>query len=160
AFKREASQAGLIHLATHSIFERHNYLDSSIVFARNERIDQRGEDGFLYMHEIMNLRLPARLVVMTGCETGLGRLRRGGGLEGVSRAFWAAGVPSVMGTLWPIADNEATAELTTALYRYLAKGMDKRQALQRAKLDLVAARQFADPFYWAPLILIGDSSSI
>jgi CHAT domain-containing protein/tetratricopeptide (TPR) repeat protein len=156
AFKRNASQAGIIHIATHSIFDRLNYLDSKIIFAQGP-IDQQGEDGILYLHEIMNLRLNTNLVILTGCETSLGRLQRGSGLEGISRAFLSANVPSVIGTLWPIGDSKATSNLMVGFYKYIAKGMNKREALQKAKLDLIAAEPYTDPFYWAAPILIGDT---
>lgn len=160
AFKRNAAAAGVVHIATHSIYDRQNYLDSRILFASGDRINQEGEDGVLYLHEIMNLRLSAALVILTGCETGLGRLRRGGGLEGVSRAFLAAGVPSVMGTLWPVVDSDATSDLMARLYKHLANGLDKRAALQKAKLELIAEKKGADPFYWAAFVLIGDTQAV
>jgi CHAT domain-containing protein/Tfp pilus assembly protein PilF len=161
AFKRKAPEATIIHLATHSVFDRRNYLDSKIVFALGDRVEQQGEDGMLYLHEIMSLsKLKAHMVILTGCETSLGRLRRGGGLEGISRAFLSVGVPSVIGTLWPVADSESTANLMAGFYKYLAKGLDKRQALQKAKLDLIAEDRYMDPFYWAAPILIGDTHPV
>ena len=159
AFRREAVDAGLIHLATHATFDRGNYLDSSIFFAPG-RGGSAAEDGILYVHEVMRLNLSANLLVMTGCETGLGRWRPGSGLEGISRAFLTAGVRSVVGTLWPVADSDATARLTSALYRNLASGMDGRGALQKAKLELLEGGAFADPFYWAPFILVGSPGPV
>src|SRR5262249_49970974 len=128
AFKQNAPQAGIIHLATHALTDRRNYWDSAIFLAQaNEANARDGEDGVLYLHEVLDLKLKAALVVLTGCETGLGRLRRGSGLEGMSRAFLAAGVPSVIGTLWPVEDNQVTSSLVTKFYEYLAKGLDKRE---------------------------------
>jgi len=159
AFKREAVDAGLIHLATHATFDRRNYLDSSILFAPGQG-GSAPEDGILYVHEVMKLNLSANLLVMTGCETGLGSWRPGSGLEGISRAFLTAGVRSVIGTLWPVADSDATARLTSVLYRNLASGMDGRTALQKAKLELLESGAYADPFYWAPFILVGNPGPV
>lgn len=161
AFKREAPNAGIIHLATHAFTDRDNYWDSAIFLAKENAANPRdGEDGILYLHEVMNLKLRAALVVLTGCETGLGRLRRGGGLEGMSRAFLAAGVPSVIGTLWPVEDNKVTSSLMTRFYEHLSRGLDKRTALQKAKLDILAEKPDLEPFYWAAPILIGDAQPV
>ncbi|MBI1745028.1 MAG: CHAT domain-containing protein, partial [Acidobacteria bacterium] len=94
----------------------------------------------------------------SACDTGLGKLRRGEGLMGMSRAFLYAGAPSLLASLWPV-DDEATAQLMAAFYGYLARGLDKSRALQQAQADLRQGGR-AHPFFWAPFILIGQPGAI
>jgi CHAT domain-containing protein/Tfp pilus assembly protein PilF len=158
AFKSEAGRARLLHLATHGALDAETVWHSKIELALAPAIDQQGEDGHLYTYEIFNLDLVADLVVLSACQSGLGKLRPGEGLVGMSRAFLYAGAPSLVATLWSIPDR-ATAELMGKFYGYLRQGLNKRRALQRAQTDLVQDG-YTDPFYWAAFILIGDSSPI
>lgn len=160
AFKSKAAQSRILHLATHNEIDPVNYFYSRILFALNPKINQQGEDGSLYTYEIFNLKLNADLVVLNGCETGVGRLQHKEGLEAISRAFMYAGAPSLIANLWPIVDGEAAVHLSENFYRHLANGMDKRRALQKAKLDVITEGKYDDPFYWAPSILIGDPSPV
>ena len=117
--------------------------------------DNEIEDGLLQTYEIYNMRLNADMVVLSGCNSGLGELKRGEGLMGISRAFLYAGVPSLVVTLWPVEDR-STAVLMDTFYKYLKKGYKKNKALQKAKIDLITSKDIMrDPFYWAPFILIG-----
>jgi CHAT domain-containing protein len=158
AFKSEAGRARLLHIATHGTLDAETVWHSKIEFALAPAIDQKGEDGHLYTYEIFNLDLVADLVVLSACQSGLGKLRPGEGLVGMSRAFLYAGAPSLVATLWSIPDT-ATSELMGKFYSYLMQGMNKRRALQRAQADLIQDG-YTDPFYWAAFILIGDSSQI
>jgi CHAT domain-containing protein len=154
AFKREGSRFRILHFATHFLVDDRQPLYSKIVLAKDE---QARQDGYLQTYEIFNTKLNAELVVLSACNTGLGKLSRGEGLIGMSRAFWYAGVPSLVVSLWSVED-EATSIIMESFYRYLSNGANKREALRRAKLDYLAAAQGAkkDPFYWAPFILMGD----
>jgi len=118
--------------------------------------DSQG-DGFLHTNEVFNLNLNADLVVLSACETGLGKLRNGEGMIGISRGFLFAGVPSLVASLWQV-DDESTAIIMKGFYEYLKKGLNKSQALRHAKLDYIAAspNQGKDPYYWAPFILSGN----
>lgn len=160
AFKREAHDARIIHLAAHNAVDTETVWQSRIILSPDEKTGMTADDGFLYTYEIFNLDLNADLVVLSGCETGLGKLKRGEGLMGMSRAFLYAGAPSLMASLWPIVDGYSTEQLMKGFYANIAKGMDKRDALQNAQVELIRGRGYAHPFFWAPFILVGDTAII
>jgi CHAT domain-containing protein/Tfp pilus assembly protein PilF len=154
AFKKEAANYRILHLATHFFSDDRQPLYSKIVLAQDPEAE---EDGYLQTYEIFNTRLNADLVVLSACNTGLGKLGKGEGLVGVSRAFLYAGVPSLLVSLWSVED-EATAMIMERFYRHLKEGLNKKAALRQAKLDYLqtAREEKKDPFFWAPFILIGD----
>ncbi|MFQ5604350.1 MAG: CHAT domain-containing protein [bacterium] len=153
AFKARAPNYGFLHLATHNISDDKQPMYSKIILAQTE---QQSEDGYLQTYEVYNLRLHAELVVLSGCNTGLGKLSRGEGLIGMTRAFQYAGVPSLVVSLWPVND-ESTAELMKYFYRNIKAGLPKNRALQKAKIELIHANDWRrDPFYWGAFVLIGD----
>jgi len=114
-------------------------------------------DDVLQTYEIFDAELNAELAVLSACNTGLGKLEKGEGLIGISRAFLYAGVPSLVVSLWSV-DDEATARIMELFYEQLRSGASKKQALRKAKLDYLsdARGDKKDPFYWAPFILSGD----
>jgi CHAT domain-containing protein len=113
------------------------------------------EDGLLQVYEIFNLKLDADLVVLSACRTGLGQEVKGEGLVGLTRAFMYAGAPSLVVSLWEVAD-QSTAELMVKFYQQLDRAGEKAEALRRAKLDLIQTGRYAHPYYWAPFILVGE----
>ena len=108
------------------------------------------------MYEVFNLKLNAELVVLSACETGLGKQLRGEGLIGLTRAFFYAGAEAVLVSLWKVADV-STAELMVRFYRHLKAGRGKAEALRQARLELLEQGRFVHPFYWAPFVLVGKS---
>lgn len=158
-FKQEASAATGIYLSTHAIVDETQPMYSLIALAQD---DDDKEDGFLHTYEAYNLCLSAELVVLSACETGLGKLSRGEGLIGLTRGFMYAGAPSVLVSLWSV--EESTAELMSLFYQNLKEGMNKDEALRQAKLKLMRTRvetkagkmSFAQPFLWAPFVLVGE----
>ena len=143
----------ILHFATHGVLDETVPRRSGVVLALD---GDPTEDGFLQIHEIFNLRLNADIVVLSACQTGLGRLVRGEGIIGVSRAFFYAGASSVVASLWSVNDR-STALLMTHFYEGLKDGMEKRKALREAKLNLLAqGGRLAHPYYWAPFVLMGD----
>ncbi len=153
-FKKMAADFKLIHLATHNITDDQQPMYSKIVFARGD--EHNGEDGYLQTYEIFDLKLHANLVTLSGCDTGLGKLRRGEGIIGMTRAFFYAGAASLLVSLWPVND-ESTARLMTLFYANLRMGMSKSRALQQAKIAMIHSGDWQqNPFYWGPFILIGD----
>ena len=158
AFKARAPHARILHLAAHNSLDVANVWQSKIELARAPRLDQQGEDGFLHAYEIFGLELSADLVVLSACDSGRGRLRRGEGLLGMSRAFLYAGAPRLVASLWPVAD-QTTAELMRHFYGHLAAGLDTRRALQNAQTDLIRAG-YTHPFYWSAFILIGPAGVV
>lgn len=116
------------------------------------------EDGVLTAEDVLEMDLRGtELAVLSACETGVGAALKGQGVFGLRRVFAIAGARSVIVSLWKIPD-ESTVELVLGFYRYLAKGMNKAQALQRAQLDLRRSRP--DPFEWAAFICLGDVDPI
>lgn len=149
----ELDKFNYIHFATHGLINEDKPDLSSIVLtsAKNS-----GEDGFLQAAEIFNLKLNADLVVLSACQTGLGKLVRGEGMVGLTRAFMYAGTPSVVVSLWSVSDMSTDA-LMGEFYRNLIKNkLSKTDALRKAQLTLINNEKYAHPFYWAPFILIGD----
>jgi CHAT domain-containing protein len=128
---------------------------SHVVLAQDA---DRAEDGFLYAHEVMSMKLRARIVTLSACETGLGRLSRGEGLLGLTRAFLYAGASSVVVSLWSV--DQSTAKIMEHFYRNIAKGIPTAESLRRAKRTLIGTREngisFAHPFLWAPFVLVGN----
>ncbi len=154
AFLNNAEQAGLIHLATHA--SANEQPGSSFLVFR----DSSGKADLLYDNEIyiMNLR-NTRMVILSACETASGKLLQGEGVMSLSRAFTYAGVNDIITTQWK-ADDKTTAYLVTRLQQHLTNGITSDEALQKAKLDLLADPQlhprFKHPYYWSQLIIIGN----
>jgi len=149
----ELNKFSYIHFATHGLINEDKPDLSSLVLTAGKNSP---EDGYLTTSEILRMNLNARLVVLSACQTGLGKLVRGEGIVGFTRAFMYAGVPSVLVSLWSVSDN-SSADLMAEFYKSLIKkrlcGTD---ALRRAQLYLLRKPEFAHPFYWAPFVLIGD----
>ena len=142
-----------VHLATHGIVdERHPGLSRLLLTQESGQ----GEDGVLHLGEIYNLRLNADLVVLSACDTGGGRIARGEGIMGLTRGFLYAGAKSLLVSLWPVSDA-AEADLVVDFYGELLSGRPKARALREAKLRTLGRNpEYAKPFYWSSLVLVGD----
>lgn len=141
----------LIHLATHGIVDENNP-ELSRIFLQT---DSEAEDGNLFSGEIYNLHLNADLVTLSACQTGLGKISKGEGVIGLSRALVYAGAKNIMVSFWSVAD-ESTAVLMTDFYKLLLEkpAINYSENLRAAKLNMINSK-FASPYYWAPFILIG-----
>jgi CHAT domain-containing protein/Flp pilus assembly protein TadD len=140
-----------IHLACHGLMDEKSPAYSALQLAA----DKPGrEDGLLQVHEIFGLQLTADMVVLSACESGLGREVRGEGLVGLTHAFLFAGGHSVVVSLWPVADH-STESLMVELYSALGQGLSRSDALRQAKLVLLENEATSHPFYWSPFVLIG-----
>jgi CHAT domain-containing protein len=149
------NQYRILHFATHGLLNGERPELSGLVLSM---VDGKGEvrDGFLGLHEIYNLRLNADLVVLSGCQTALGKDIRGEGLIGLTRGFMYAGTSRVIASLWGV-DDRATAELMKRVYRgILGKQMSPAAALRPAQTELQAERGWQAPYYWAAFTLEGD----
>jgi CHAT domain-containing protein len=116
------------------------------------------ENELLYVRDLYNLELNADLVVLSACETGLGRLRRGEGIISLARAFAYAGARAIVTTLWSV-DDEKAKDLMLDFHGHLKRGEPVDAALRRAKLDYLQRRPGpaeAHPFFWAGFAPIGD----
>jgi CHAT domain-containing protein/Tfp pilus assembly protein PilF len=149
----ELKKFNYVHFATHGFIDEDKPDLSSLVLTQDNNSE---EDGFLQATEIFNLNLNADLVVLSACQTGLGKLIRGEGMVGLTRAFMYAGTPSVLVSLWSVKDA-STATLMTDFYKNLIKEkLSKTDALRKAQLSMLGDEKFAHPFYWAPFVLVGD----
>ena len=127
----------ILHFATHAKLNEDDPLSSAVLLAKEDR-----EDGRLEVREIFGMDLKANLVVLSGCETGLGKLSTGDEIVGLTRAFIYAGTPSVVASLWSV-DDSSTAHLMASFYRNL-KTMSKVEALRQAQLELIRGEGRSD----------------
>jgi len=155
AMSGQLSQYRILHFATHGLLNSERPELSGLVFSL---VDQEGkpQDGFLRLHEIYNLQLNADLVVLSACETGLGKEIKGEGLIGLTRGFMYSGAPRVVASLWNV-DDLATAELMKLFYqRMLNDGLPAGTALRAAQLELSGQKRWASPYFWAGFVLHGE----
>jgi CHAT domain-containing protein/tetratricopeptide (TPR) repeat protein len=143
-----------LHLATHGVVDDERPELSGIVLAL---VDENGapRNGFLRLPDIYNLSLPVDLVVLSACETGLGKEVKGEGILGLVRGFMYAGAPAVIASSWKV-DDTATSELMTELYRGIFAGKSPAAALREAQVGLRKLPRFRSPYYWAAFELQGD----
>jgi len=144
------ANARRLHFATHAQIDEIHPEYSALILA-----ERPGEDGLLQMREIFNLKLSADLVVLSACETALGKEVTGEGLVGLTRAFFYAGVPSLVVSLWNVVDGP-TPDLMLDFYKNLEHAQEKSKALQASKLSMIGRAKYAHPSYWAPFILFGE----
>jgi CHAT domain-containing protein/uncharacterized protein HemY len=157
AMSAELGAYRYVHFATHGVLDSEYPELSGIVLSLVGR-DGAEQDGFLWAHEVFNLRLPVEMVVLSGCSTGLGKKIRGEGLVGLTRGFMYAGAARVMVSLWNISD-EASAELMAQLYkRMLGKEhLSPSAALRAAQLAVWKEQRWQAPYYWAAFVLQGET---
>ncbi|HKR59643.1 MAG TPA: CHAT domain-containing tetratricopeptide repeat protein, partial [Pyrinomonadaceae bacterium] len=151
----ELSKYRYVHFATHGYLDSERPDLSAIVLSL---VDQKGQpqDGFLRAHEIYNLNLPAELVVLSACQTGLGKEIKGEGLVGLTRGFMYAGARRVVVSLWNVNDK-ATADLMQRFYRgMLREGQTPSAALRKAQAEMSQQKQWQSPYYWAAFVLQGE----
>lgn len=142
----------LLHFATHGVVdERNPELSRIFLNSRNS-----SEDGSLFAGEIYNLELNANLVTLSACQTGLGKISKGEGVIGLSRALVYAGARNCLVSFWKVAD-ESTATLMKDYYSLLLEKQESNYSatLQQAKRNLISGEKYSSPYYWAPFILIG-----
>ena len=145
----------IVHFATHGLLNSEHPELSGLVLSL---IDENGKtrDGFLRMHEIYNLQLPADVVVLSACQTALGKEVRGEGLVGLTRGFMYAGAARVATSLWQVNDA-ATAELMKPFYRgMLQEKLRPAAALRAAQIEMWKKPQWQSPFYWGAFVLQGE----
>lgn len=158
-FKQTAGNFDILHLAMHTIIDDDNPMYSKLAFSK-PAVDNQ-EDGFLNLTEIYNLRLKARLVVLSSCNSGSGKLKSGEGVMSLARGFMYAGCPNIIMTMWKV-DDISGSKIMTGFYSYLKKSYSTEEALRMAKLDYLetASSLRAHPFFWSPYMSMGNSSRI
>lgn len=155
ATNQALSQYRYLHFATHGYLDSEHPEESGLLLSL---IDEQGkpQNGLLRAKEIFNLSLPAELVVMSACQTGLGKQSRGEGVESLTRPFMYAGAPRVIVSLWNVSDR-ATSDLMQRFYRGLFKeGLRPAAALRAAQLEMFKQKHWQSPYYWAAFILQGE----
>jgi len=145
-----------LHFATHGMVNE-SKPELSRIFLRVSNNDS-SEDGSLFSGEIYNIDINADLVCLSACETGLGKISKGEGIIGLSRALLYAGAENLIVSLWTVAD-ESTSKLMIDFYNnhlHTTTYNTFSGALRKAKLSLMNDERYSRPYYWAPFILIGE----
>ena len=144
----------ILHFATHARVDAQRPELSHLVLSRWSPTG-RPLDGFVFAHELFGLDLPADLVVLSACDTALGRQVRGEGLVGLTQGFFHAGASRVLASLWPVED-EATAELMDLFYgALLDEDLSPSAALRKAQASMKKEPRWEAPYYWAGFTLQG-----
>ncbi len=145
----------ILHFATHGFLDPQHPERSGLVLSTVDR-DGKDLNGFVSLEDIYQLRAPVDLVVLSACQTGLGKDVRGEGLLGLTRGFMYAGASSVVASLWKV-DDESTAELMKQFYaNLLQKGMTPAAALREAQNNIRQRPGWSAPYYWAAFTLQGE----
>jgi CHAT domain-containing protein len=156
ALRPELGEYRVVHFATHGMLNNTHPELSGIVLSL---VDEAGrpQDGFLRLQDIYNLKLQAELVVLSACQTGLGKEIKGEGLIGLARGFMYAGAPRIVASLWKV-DDRATSELMKRFYQGLLgpEALSAAGALRQAQLSIWKQKQWRAPYYWAAFVLQGE----
>lgn len=158
-FLKGINHYDILHLATHAVMNPSNPSQSYIAFYPED--STKADSYKLYLDELYNLNLDStRLMLLSACETGVGKLVEGEGVMSLSRGVLYAGCPSVITTLWP-ANDQSTAYIITNFYKYMDQGKDITTSLRLSKLDFIKNYpQQKNPSYWAHLVLVGKTQSL
>lgn len=150
--KASVNQWSYIHFATHGLVNENDPDLSKIILKSTKE-----EDGDLHSGEIYTLNLKSELITLSACQTGLGKVTKGEGLIGLSRALLYAGANNIIVSLWSVSDV-STLQLMNNLYSNILTNtscISYAKALQKAKLELLATKEMSEPYFWAPFILVG-----
>lgn len=145
----------IIHFATHGLLNSMRPELSGLVFSLYDKNGEK-QNGFLSLNDIYNLDLSSDLIVLSACQTALGKDVRGEGLIGMSRGFLYAGSNRIVASLWKV-DDSATAEFMKRFYtNHLQNGMPASKALQQTKIEMKKIKRYNSPYYWSAFTLLGD----
>jgi len=151
----ELASYRIVHLATHGLLDSEHPELSGLVLSL---VDKQGkpQNGFLGLEDVYNLDLPVELVVLSACETGLGKEISGEGLIGLTRGFMYAGASRVVASLWSV-DDVATAELMSRFYKAMLKeGLTPAEALRKAQMQMWRQKRWKHPYYWGAFEMQGE----
>jgi CHAT domain-containing protein/WD40 repeat protein len=151
----DLSQYRIVHFATHGFANSKHPELSGLVLSL---VDEKGslQNGYLRLNDIFNLNLSAELVVLSACQTGLGKEIKGEGLVGLTRGFMYAGSPRVVVSLWSV-DDQVTSELMTRFYKKMLQNkLAPAAALRAAQIEVLQLSQWQSPYYWAAFGLQGE----
>ena len=151
---RDLKKYRVLPIATHGLLDAERPQFTGVVLSL---VGNRAGDGFLRTEEVFNLGLNRPLVMLSACETGLGREQRGEGVLGLTRAFMYAGAPTVGVSLWSVADNSTALLMADFYKKYLAApNASPTASLRAAQRAMIAGKKFSAPFYWSPFVLNGE----
>jgi CHAT domain-containing protein len=155
ATSTELGEYRYVHFSTHGLVNSVHPELSGLVLAL---VNERGEtqDGFLRAHEIFNLKLSPEVVVLSACQTGMGKNIRGEGLVSLTRGFMYAGAPRVIVSLWGVSDWGTTELMVRFYHGMLKEGLRPAAALRAAQVSLMNDKQWESPYYWAPFTFQGE----
>jgi len=158
-FKSVAGNYDIIHLAMHTFLNDVNPMNSAMIFMQDK--DDQPEDGLLYTYEVYGLPLKARMVVLSSCNTGSGKLSEGEGILSLARGFLYSGSQSVVMSMWEIDDKSGT-DIIKSFYDNLKKGKSKSAALREARSHYLkkASQLKSHPYFWSSLVVYGDNSPV
>jgi CHAT domain-containing protein len=155
AMSSDVRQSQIIHFATHGFVDSKHPESSAIILTM---MDRHGipANGLMPLPDIYSLDLSADLIVLSACQTALGKDMKGEGFVGLAHSFMSAGANSVVASLWKV-DDRATAVLMADFYdSMLQKGMSPAAALRSAKLKMMRDKRWSAPYYWAGFVLQGE----
>src|SRR5262249_9073792 len=143
----DLTQYAILHFATHGLLDPKHPENSGLVLSTIDA-DGKTVNGFVGLQDIYSLRAPVDLVVLSACQTGVGKDIRGEGLVGLARGFMYAGATSVVASLWKV-DDQATAELMKRFYtEMLRNGKAPGEALRAAQNSIRQVPEWSSPHYW------------
>lgn len=158
-FKKNAADYRVLHLAMHTLINNENPLYSKLIFFRSKT--DSADDGMLNASELINMELHADIAVLSACNTGSGKMRKGEGIMSLSRDFFYAGVPGIIMTAWAVEDRSGV-KLMENFYRHIAEGKPRHEALRLAKIEFLenCDKLTSHPHYWAAYMNVGDISPL
>jgi CHAT domain-containing protein len=145
----EVARHGVLHLAVHAVIDEAHPRRSSLVLAPGDD----AEDGLVQMREIVDLPLDGKIVILSACSSASGPMVAGEGVMGLARSFFQAGAVTVLGSLWPLRDDEAE-EVTSRFARYLGQGKTVAEALALTRRESIRAAEPTSA--WAGLVALGN----
>ena len=147
------SKYATVHFACHGYFDSDLSEMSSVLFSEvSGKLSESDDDGYLTIGEAATLNLSAQMVCLSACQTGLGEIKKGEGMVGLSRAFMVAGSRNVGVTLWSV-DDEATAEFMSRMYKKVKGGMSYSEAYRKVKNEFRNSDEYSHPYYWAAFVV-------
>jgi CHAT domain-containing protein len=158
AYKTEARNYEIIHLAMHTLVDDDHPAFSKMIFSARAN---SAEDGMLNTYEVYNVPVKAMMVVLSSCNTGTGKLVTGEGILSLARGFLFAGSRSVVMSMWGVEDFSASAVIKS-FYRNMRSGQTKSSALRNARLKFLrtADQERSHPYYWSTLVIYGDDTPL
>lgn len=153
---RDIEDYKVVHFATHGLIDEKRPELSGILLSMFKETGRQPDGGFIRMQDVFGMRLKSDLVVLSACDTGVGKEVKGEGVMSLNTAFLQAGAKSVVSSLWKV-DDVATKELMTEFYRGIAQdGLSTAAALRQAQIKISGDPRYRSPFYWAAFTVTGD----